>query len=53
MTVQEAKDRYISRFGGFPEFLFMGAEDAVIINAVKTALDRGKEIELPDTDADY
>lgn len=53
MTAQEARNAYIARFGGFPEFLFMGAADAEIVSAVKKAIEAGKEIEAPDSELDY
>ena len=53
MTAQEARDAYIARFGGFPEFLFMGASDVEIVSAVKKAIETGKEIEAADMEADY
>jgi hypothetical protein len=45
MTVDEAIRAYTERFGGFPAFLFMGASDDVIIDAVKKAVSTGEEIE--------
>lgn len=53
MTVQEAIDKYIEFFGGFPFFLFLGAPDEQIITAVEKSLKSGKEIEVDNKDADY
>ncbi len=44
MTADRAIDLYIEKYGGFPYFMFMGASDEVIIEAVKKALDTGEEI---------
>ena len=52
MTVKEAIDSYTKKFGGFPYFLFLGAEDEQIIKAVSQALESGKEIEADQGDAD-
>ena len=53
MTASEAIDLYTKKFGGFPMFLFMGAEDREIITAVEKSLKDGKEIEAPDDGCDY
>ena len=53
MTIADAKRKYEECFGGFPEFLFRGARDDVIIAAVKKALASGEEIEAPDEDVDF
>ena len=52
MSVDEAISAYTEKFGGFPTFLFMGAEDEEIVKAVKKALKTGEEIEAPTGD-DY
>lgn len=44
ITKDEAIERYIQRFGAFPVFLFMGAEDEEIIKAVEKALKTGEKI---------
>ena len=44
-TEEDAINAYIERFGGFPYFLFMGAEEDVIIDAVVKALETDREIE--------
>ena len=44
-TEEDAISAYVERFGGFPYFLFMGAEEDVIIDAVVKALELGREIE--------
>lgn len=47
MTKDQAIQAYSEKFGGFPYFLFMGAEDGDIVDAVEQALRTGKEIEPP------
>lgn len=47
MTKEQAIKAYSDKFGGFPYFLFMGAEDGEIVAAVEQALKTGKEIEAP------
>ena len=42
---EDAINAYAERFGGFPYFLFMGAEEDVIIDAVVKALETDREIE--------
>ena len=44
-TKDDAINAYIERFGGFPYFLFMGADDDVIIDEVVKALELDREIE--------
>lgn len=44
-TKDEAIDAYIDKFGGFPNYLFMGAEEDVIIDTVIKALETDKMIE--------
>lgn len=53
MTANEAKQKYIDRFGGFPEFLFMSASDDSIIKAVEKALKDNEEIEPEYDDGVY
>lgn len=53
MTYIEAKKLYIERFGGFPEFLFMGADEDEILPHIQKALKTGKEIEVPDEEMTY
>ena len=47
-TEEDAINAYIERFGGFPYFIFMGAEEDVIIDAVVKALETDREIEAED-----
>ena len=47
-TEEDAISAYTERFGGFPYFLFMGAEEDVIIDAVVKALETDREIEAED-----
>nr|DAL58250.1 MAG TPA_asm: OHCU decarboxylase [Caudoviricetes sp.] len=44
-TKSEAIDVYTEHFGGFPYYLFMGADEGVIINEVVKALELDREIE--------
>lgn len=44
-TEDDAINAYSERFGGFPYYLFMGAEEDVIIDAVVKALETDREIE--------
>lgn len=45
MTRDEAIKEYTERFGGFPYFLFMGADDRCVVWKVQRALRTGEEIE--------
>lgn len=47
-TEEDAINAYAERFGGFPYYLFMGADDDVIIDAVVKALETDREIEAED-----
>ena len=47
-TEEDAINAYAERFGGFPYYLFMGAEEDVIIDAVVKALETDREIEAED-----
>ena len=53
MILKEAKDKYIEMFGGFPEFLFMGADEDYVVEKIEEALKTGKEIEPEFDDVDY
>ena len=44
-TEKDAINAYTERFGGFPYFLFMGAEEDYIISEVVKALELDREIE--------
>lgn len=44
-TEDDAISAYTEHFGGFPYYLFMGAEEDVIIDAVVKALETDREIE--------
>jgi hypothetical protein len=52
MTAEEAVGAYTKIFGGFPYFLFMGASEEVIVDAVEEALRTGEEIQAEE-EADY
>lgn len=53
MTKEEAIAAYEKKFGGYPAFLLMGAEDDEIVAALSECLRTGKELTAPDPDADY
>ena len=48
-TEDDAINAYTERFGGFPYYLFMGAEEDVIIDDVVKALETDRMIE-PEND---
>lgn len=48
MTREEAIEAYANRFGGFPYFLFMGASDEKVIEAVERALRKDEPIRTPE-----
>lgn len=50
---EKAINEYTKKFGGFPYFLFMGANDDIIIAAIEEALKTGKEITTEDKKSDY
>ena len=52
-TEEDAISAYTERFGGFPYFLFMGAEEDVIIDAVVKALELDRKIEPKNDEAVY
>lgn len=45
MTREQAIKEYTERFGGFPNFLFLGAKDEYVVWKVQRALRTGEEIE--------
>ena len=47
-TEDDAINAYTERFCGFPYFLFMGAEEDSIIDAVVKALETDREIDAED-----
>ena len=47
-TEEDAINAYVERFGGFPYYLFMGAEEDYIISEVVKALETDREIEAED-----
>ena len=47
-TEEDAINAYTERFGGFPYYLFMGAEEDYIISEVVKALETDREIEAED-----
>ena len=47
-TEEDAINAYTERFGGVPHFIFMVAEEDVIIDAVVKALETDREIEAED-----
>lgn len=44
-TKDDAINAYAEHFGGFPYYLFMGADESVIIDEVVKALELDREIE--------
>ena len=52
-TKDDAINAYTERFGGFPYFLFMAAEEDVIIDEVVKALELGREITRDDEGVIY
>lgn len=50
--VEEVKKAYEERFGGYPSFLLMGADDDYIIEVLTKCLETGEELEAEDGD-DY
>ena len=53
MTAQEAIDKYIEMFGGYPYFMLMGASDEEIIRALKPCIEHHTEYECNNENADY
>ena len=53
MTLEEVKQAYIDKFGGYPSFLLMGADDNEIKAALQRCLDTGEELEAPNPDDVY
>lgn len=52
-NVEQAREKYIERFGGFPDYLLMGASDEYVIWKVRVALRTDREIEPDEPDAKY
>ena len=46
MNFEEAKTKYIEKFGGFPYFLMMGMEDEEAAKLMEKAVEEGKEIQI-------
>lgn len=44
MTREEAINKYVDEFGGWPYFLMMGASDEYVVQRVEEALKTGEEI---------
>ena len=53
MSFEEARDKYIEMFGGYPYFLLMGLDDEEAAAELIKCINSGKEMEAPDPDADY
>lgn len=53
MTLEEAKAAYIEKFGGYPAFLLMGADDDEIIASLTKCLETGEELQPDDDDNIY
>ena len=45
MTRDEAIEKYTEKFGGYPQFLMMGASDEYVVKRVEEAIRTGTEIE--------
>jgi hypothetical protein len=52
-TKEDAINAYAEHFGGFPYYLFMGAEEDVIIDAVVKAIETDRIIEPKNDEAVY
>ena len=52
-TKDDAINAYAERFGGFPYYLFMGADEGVIIDEVVKALELDREITRDDEGVIY
>ena len=52
-TKEDAINAYIDRFGGFPNFLFMGSPDDFVIDEVVKALELDRMIEVEDNEVMY
>ena len=52
-TEDDAINAYTERFGGFPYFLFMGAEEDCIISEVVKALELDRKIEPKNDEVTY
>lgn len=52
MTAEEAIAKYTEKFGGYPAFLLMGADDNEIVETLMECVRTGKELE-PEEDGDY
>ena len=52
-TEDDAISAYTERFGGFPYFLFMGADGDYIISEVVKALELDRMIEVEDDEVMY
>lgn len=53
MTKDDAIKAYTDKFGGYPAFLLMGADDDEIVDALTECLRTGQELKAPDPDDDY
>ena len=53
MTVDEVKAAYIEKFGGYPSFLLMGADDDVIIEKLTKCIETGEELDVEDQEEIY
>lgn len=51
--VDEVIAAYEKKFGGYPAFLLMGADDEEIISALSECLKTGEELKPFEPDADY
>ena len=53
MKVEEVMQAYIDKFGGYPAFLLMGADDDEIVSKLSKCLETGEELEADDEEDVY
>lgn len=52
-TAEKAEAAYSERFGGWPYFLLMGADDDEVVWLARKALRTGREIDADEAEGDY
>jgi len=53
MTLKEAREAYIKKFGGYPSFLLMGADEVEELAMLIECIESGEELKPFEDDADY
>lgn len=53
MTVEEVIELYKKKFGGYPAFLLMGADDDYIKETLMKCIESGQELQAEDSDSVY